>query len=83
MGELGSLKKEIALIGDAMNTATRILDACCELCLPALASSALLSRLDDLPRSIAPRAMAPLPLRGKAEPLDLFALEEREPGKMF
>jgi adenylate cyclase len=28
VGELGSLKKEIALIGDAMNTAARILDAC-------------------------------------------------------
>ena len=82
VGELGSLKKEIALIGDAMNTASRILDACRELRLPALVSSALLARLDDLPRSIAPRAMAPLPLRGKAEPLDLFALEEREPGKM-
>jgi adenylate cyclase len=81
VGELGSLKKEIALIGDAMNTASRILDACRELRLPALASSALLARLDDLPGSIAPRAMAPLPLRGKAEPLDLFALEEREPGK--
>jgi adenylate cyclase len=82
VGELGSLKKEIALNGDAMNTAARILDACRELRLPALVSSALLARLDDLPRSIAPRAMAPLPLRGKAEPLDLFALEEREPGNV-
>ena len=82
VGELGSLKKEIALIGDAMNTAARILDACRELGLPALASSALLARLDGLPDAVAPRAMAPLPLRGKAEPLDLFALEEREPVKI-
>jgi len=28
VGELGSLRKEIALIGDTMNTAARILDAC-------------------------------------------------------
>jgi len=75
VGELGSLKKEIALIGDPMNTAARILDACRDLDCSALASSALLQRLDGLPASIAPRAIAPLPLRGKSEPLELFALE--------
>ena len=75
VGELGSLKKEIALIGDPMNTAARILDACRDLDCPALASSTLLQRLDRLPASIAPRAIAPLPLRGKSEPLELFALE--------
>ncbi len=78
VGELGSLKKEIALIGDPMNTAARILDACRDLDSPALASLALLGRLDSLPDSIAPRAIAPLPLRGKAEPLELFALERAE-----
>jgi len=78
VGELGSLKKEIALIGDPMNTAARILDACRDLDSPALASQALLDRLDGLPESIAPRAIAPLPLRGKAEPLELFALERAD-----
>jgi adenylate cyclase len=78
VGELGSLKKEIALIGDPMNTTARILDACRDLDRPALASLALLERLDGLPDWIAPRAIAPLPLRGKAEPLELFALERIE-----
>ncbi len=78
VGELGSLKKEIALIGDPMNTAARILDACRDLDCPALASSALLERLDGLPASIAPRAIAPLSLRGKSEPLELFALERED-----
>ncbi len=75
VGELGSLKKEIALIGDPMNTPARILDACRDLDRPTLASAALLARLDRLPASITPCAIAPLPLRGKSEPLELFALE--------
>ncbi len=39
VGELGSRKKEIALIGDPMNTAARMLDACREIDRSALASS--------------------------------------------
>ena len=75
VGEIGSFKKEIALIGDAMNTTARILDACRQLDRDTLASSALLDRLDGLPASITPSAIAPLSLRGKSEPLELFALE--------
>jgi adenylate cyclase len=74
-GELGSLRKESALIGDPMNTAARMLDACRDLDRPALASTALLSRLDRLPAAIEATPFAPLPLRGKSEPLALFALE--------
>ena len=77
VGELGSRRKEIALIGDPMNTAARMLDACRELDRPALASTALFSRLDRLPASIEAKPIAPLPLRGKSEPLELFALEAR------
>src|SRR5271157_4007100 len=75
VGEVGSFKKEIALIGDSMNTTARILDACRDLDRPTLASSALLNRLDGLPASVTPCAIAPLPLRGKSQPLELFALE--------
>jgi len=75
LGEVGSFKKEIALIGDAMNTAARILDACRALNRPALASSALVKRLGVLPDSVRGYAIAPLALRGKAEPLELVALE--------
>jgi adenylate cyclase len=75
LGEVGSFKKEIALIGDAMNTAARILDACRALNRPALASLALVKRVGVLPSSVRSDAIAPLTLRGKAEPLELVALE--------
>ena len=42
VGELGYLKKEIALIGDTMTTAARILEACRETGYRVLASAALL-----------------------------------------
>jgi adenylate cyclase len=75
LGELGYLKKEIALIGDAMNTAARILEACRETAHPILASGALLERLTGLPDGIAACPMAPLAARGKSAPLDVFALK--------
>jgi adenylate cyclase len=75
VGELGAQKKEIALIGDPMNTAARMLGACRDLELPALASAALMERLGAPPDGVEPRAIAPLPLRGKAVPLELVALK--------
>ena len=74
-GEFGSLHKEIALISDPMNTAARILDACRDLDPPALVSCALLAWLDRLPAPIEAKPIAPLPLRGKSQPLELCALE--------
>jgi adenylate cyclase len=74
VGEIGAFKKEIALIGDPMNTAARILDACRELGYPTLASSTLIERLDGLPDQVERKVIAPLPLRGKAAPLDLVSL---------
>jgi adenylate cyclase len=52
VGELGTLKKEIALIGDAMNTAARILEACRAADIRVLASAALLDRVAALPRGV-------------------------------
>ena len=75
VGELGYLKKEIALIGDAMNTAARILEACRETGCRVLASATLLERLTALPPGVAARALGPLPMRGKDRALELYALE--------
>lgn len=75
MGELGSVKMEIALIGDTMNTAARIHEACRETGHAVLASSALIDRLGALPAGIVARALGPLRLRGKEAALALYALE--------
>lgn len=75
VGELGYLKKEIALIGDTMNTAARIQQACRDTGHRMLASAALMERIVALPAGVVSRALGPLPLRGKEQALELFALE--------
>jgi adenylate cyclase len=75
VGELGYLKKEIALIGDTMNTAARIQQACRDTGHRVLASAALLERISELPAGIAQRGLGTLPVRGKEDALELYALE--------
>ncbi len=77
VGEIGTFKKEIALIGDAMNTTARILDACRDSGRNVLASAALLERLADLPAAIAVEPSAPIALRGKSASLQVSALERK------
>ena len=74
VGEMGGIvKKEIALIGDALNTAARIVDACRDKGEQVIASAALLQQL-NVPAGMAARPLGPVPLRGKKEPVELFAL---------
>ena len=75
VGELGYLKKEIALIGDTMNTGARIQQACRDTGHRVLASAALLERMAALPAGVTRRALGPLALRGKERALALYALE--------
>ena len=75
VGELGSLRKEIALIGDTMNAAARIQEACRNTDNRVLASADLLERLAALPPRVARRRLGELPMRGKERPLDLDVLE--------
>ena len=75
VGELGSLRKEIALIGDTMNTASRILEVCRDTDHRVLASAALLERLSALPSGVARRRLGELPVRGKERTLELDVLE--------
>jgi adenylate cyclase len=75
IGELGLLKMEIALIGDTMNTTSRIQQACRDTGYRVLASAALIDRLVTLPAGIAKRALGALTLRGKGSPLELYALD--------
>ncbi len=75
VGELGSLKKEIALIGDTMNTAQRVEDACRATNHRVLASAALLRRLAALPPGVTSRPLGELAMRGKERALELYVLE--------
>ena len=78
IGEMGSVKKEIALIGDTLNTAARIVDACRDSGEPVIASAVLLQQL-MLPPGVAARALGEIKLRGKKSPVELFALEDASP----
>jgi len=75
MCEVGSLKKEIALIGDTMNTAKRIQEACRDTNHRVLASAALIDRLAVLPLGVTSRPLGEVAVRGKERPLKLYVLE--------
>jgi adenylate cyclase len=73
VGEMGTIKKEIALIGDTLNTAARLVDYCRDSGESAIISAALLNQL-AVPAGIAARAIGMVQLRGKKQPIELFAL---------
>jgi adenylate cyclase len=76
-GEIGGFKREIALLGDAMNTAARLEQACRTTGHALLVSKPLLDRT-LMPAPIVASSLGSHLLRGKAERLELFALE-RDP----
>jgi adenylate cyclase len=73
VGEMGTVKKEIALIGDTLNTAARIVEACRDHKVSVLASAALLRQL-AIPADITARSLGAIQLRGRKSPVELFAL---------
>ena len=73
-GEIGGFKREIALVGDAMNTAARLEQACRTTAHPVLASKPLLD-CTLTPAGIVVTSIGSHLLRGKSERLELFALE--------
>jgi adenylate cyclase len=72
-GEMGDLKREIAFVGDTLNTAARLLAACRELGRDVVASTTLLDRV-TLPTGLASEPLAPVTLRGKEEAVPVVAL---------
>jgi adenylate cyclase len=74
VGEMGEFKKEIALIGDTLNTTARLVDACRETGESVIASAALLGQL-VVPPGIAARALGAIRLHGKKLPVELVALQ--------
>lgn len=82
-GECGDSRRQIAYFGDTVNTAARIEAACRMLDRPVLASAALVDRLAPRPPApswdgrwdgIAFEDMGRHVLRGKAEPIGLYAV---------
>ena len=72
-GEIGTVKHEIAFLGDALNTASRIEQASKQLRREVLASGAVISAL-DLPNDIASESLGRIELRGVEDSVELFAL---------
>jgi adenylate cyclase len=75
VGEMGSVKKEIALLGDTLNTAARLVDVCRESGESVIASADLLDRL-VLPPGVAARSLGLIRLRGKLQAIGLCALAQ-------
>jgi len=73
-GEIGGFKREIALLGEAMNTAARLEQAARTTGHALLASKPLLD-CTLLPAGIVATSIGSHLLRGRSERLELFALE--------
>jgi adenylate cyclase len=79
-GEIGGFKREIALLGDAMNTAARLEQACRTTGHALLASKPFLDRT-EIPSGIVATSLGSHLLRGKSERLELFAIERASDGR--
>jgi adenylate cyclase len=77
---IDAFKGEVVLVGDAMNTAARIEQACRATGHRMLVSRSLLMRA-LLPDDVLATSIGPRPLRGKAERLELFSLERYAAGE--
>ena len=72
-GEIGDVRREIAYVGDTLNSAARLLDAAKELKRDILASEDLLGQT-ALPDGVTAEKLPTLSVRGRAQPLGVSAL---------
>ena len=73
VGEMGSVKKEIALLGDTLNTAARLIDVCRDSGESVIASASLIDQLAP-PPDVTVRPLGPIQLRGKEQIIGLCVL---------
>lgn len=73
-GEIGDLRREIAYVGHTLNVTARLLEAAKELGHDLLVSADLLARA-PLPADLTARKLPTLSVRGRAEPLEIAALD--------
>ncbi len=74
VGEIGDLNRTIVMIGDTMNTTSRIEGACKKFGRDYVASAELVKRVTQLPQGIKSESLGPVPLAGKAGDMELVAL---------
>jgi adenylate cyclase len=72
---VGEAKRELAFHGDTLNAAARIQSQCKDLGVSFLVSSRVLEGL-PLPGDLTKRSMGSVELRGRSEPVTLFAVHE-------
>lgn len=72
-GEIGDVRREIAYVGDTLNSAARLLDAAKEMGRDVLASADLLA-VAALPEGVRAETLPTLSVRGRAQPLAVSAL---------
>lgn len=77
VGEIGDVKREIAFLGDTINTAARIRSACSVLKRSLLVSAELIGALNDT-RHLMIEKMGPMRLKGKEEKMELCAITVQE-----
>ena len=76
-GEIGALKKEIVFTGDVLNTTARIQSLCKEYKSDLIISDILLSALKNI-ASFSTTSLGELTLRGKSNPIHLFAIDLKD-----
>lgn len=72
-GEIGTVKHEIAFLGDTLNTSARIEKACREYSRPFIASSDVIEAL-QLPAGVQVEELGPVDLRGVGSSVELLAI---------
>ena len=77
--EVGEVKSEIVFHGDVLNTAARIQSLCAQEQCPLLLSSDLAARL-QLPEPYVARSLGARRLKGKANEMEIFAIDFVPPG---
>jgi adenylate cyclase len=75
-GEIGDVRREIAYVGDTLNVAARLLEACKTLGRDVLTSAELLQRA-RLPHQVQVEPLPTLSIRGRDAPLEIAALSMR------
>ena len=75
VGEIGDLNRQIVMIGDTMNTASRIEGVCRQFHRDYVASAALMERLQALPDGVIRESLGTVHLAGKSGETELFALK--------